>query len=164
MKLRHRVLEDLAREHGWARGAELGLADGRTSGYLLRTLPGLSMFGVDLFSPEACEETRAWDHCANLEAVKELCREFGERFRFFIHRTDAAANLFPDGHFDFVFIDADHSYTAVLADIQAWLPKVRRGGYLTGHDVNRMPVLLAVRHALGKAEFFDDAVWAWRKP
>ena len=36
--------------------------------------------------------------------------------------------------FDFVFIDADHSYEAVRADILAYRPLVKRGGILAGHD------------------------------
>ena len=45
-----------------------------------------------------------------------------------------ASRLFVDGHFDTVYLDADHSEAAVYADILAWWPKVRRGGYLAGHD------------------------------
>ncbi len=41
---------------------------------------------------------------------------------------------FRDGELDFVFIDADHSYEAVLADIEGWRPKVKAGGILSGHD------------------------------
>lgn len=47
--------------------------------------------------------------------------------------TDAAA-LLADGSFDLVFIDADHGYDAVRADVAAWRSKVRRGGILCGHD------------------------------
>ena len=36
--------------------------------------------------------------------------------------------------FDVVFIDADHRYSQIGADIIAWLPKVRDGGLLAGHD------------------------------
>ena len=35
---------------------------------------------------------------------------------------------------DIVFIDADHRYSSVMKDIEAWLPTVKRGGILCGHD------------------------------
>lgn len=48
--------------------------------------------------------------------------------------STAAAETFDNRSLDFVFIDADHSYEAVKADIAAWRPKVRPGGILCGHD------------------------------
>ena len=48
--------------------------------------------------------------------------------------TDEAAPLFEDGSLDAVFIDADHTYEAARRDIANWMPKVRKGGILAGHD------------------------------
>lgn len=48
--------------------------------------------------------------------------------------TDEAAPLFEDGSLDAVFIDADHTYDAVKKDIANWMPKIRKGGILAGHD------------------------------
>lgn len=45
-----------------------------------------------------------------------------------------AAALFPDEFFDGVYIDANHKYEHVKQDITLWLPKVRKGGVLAGHD------------------------------
>lgn len=35
---------------------------------------------------------------------------------------------------DLLFIDADHSYAAVKADLEHWAPKVRRDGWIVLHD------------------------------
>lgn len=39
--------------------------------------------------------------------------------------TAAAAEQFEDGSVDFLYIDASHTYDAVLADLVAWYPKVK---------------------------------------
>jgi hypothetical protein len=41
---------------------------------------------------------------------------------------------FEDETLDFAYIDADHSYVAVMRDVRAWLPKIRKGGIIGGHD------------------------------
>jgi len=53
-----------------------------------------------------------------------------------VHRTTSteAAKEFPDGQFDWVFLDANHGYEGMKQDLEAYYPKVRPGGYITGHD------------------------------
>jgi predicted O-methyltransferase YrrM len=63
----------------------------------------------------------------------------------------ASLPLFRDQSLDFVFIDADHRYDAVVADVRAWKSKVKPGGILAGHDYNRDDVYRAVRDVLGDA-------------
>jgi len=45
-----------------------------------------------------------------------------------------ASKLYQDKSLDFVYIDAAHEYEFVKPDIEAWLPKVKVGGYIGGHD------------------------------
>ena len=57
---------------------------------------------------------------------------------------------FDDGYFDWVYIDGDHSYEAVLGDLRLCMRKVRAGGVIAGDDFtwNRgegYPVARAVR-------------------
>ena len=54
-------------------------------------------------------------------------------------RSLEAAASFPEGYFDFVFIDADHSYEGCRDDIAAWKGKVKPGGWLCGHDYKTKP-------------------------
>ena len=71
------------------------------------------------------------------EAERQMVRRlapYWERVRWLKLYSKAACPLFPDLYFDFVFIDADHRYESVKADILGWMPKVRKGGVIAGHD------------------------------
>lgn len=75
-----------------------------------------------------------------------------------------AAKLVPDWAADLVYIDADHFYPSVKEDIQAWLPKVKPGGFIGGHDYDderwRLEVNRAVDELLGKPDHvFKDCSW-----
>ena len=59
-----------------------------------------------------------------------------------------AAKLYADKSLFFVFIDGSHLYEAVKEDILAWLPKVKSGGFIGGHDIDQTEEFNGVRKAV----------------
>ncbi len=78
----------------------------------------------------------------------------------------AGAKMFEDGFFDFVYLDGLHTYEGVKDDIAAWLPKVKPGMWLGGHDYkNKLApgVAPAVDEVLGEPDQrFRDTSWIIR--
>ena len=56
---------------------------------------------------------------------------------------------FEDNYFDWVYIDAAHDYESVKKDIDNWWPKVKKNGYLCGHDYElKNPGIIEVKRAV----------------
>jgi cephalosporin hydroxylase len=66
--------------------------------------------------------------------------EFSNNLRMFnniIHYKDYSYNVvnkFDDNSIDFIYIDGNHSYESVTKDLQLYLPKIKKGGFISGHD------------------------------
>ena len=63
-----------------------------------------------------------------------------------------AVKTFDNESLDFVYIDADHSYNAVLSDMARWYPKIKKGGILAGHDFTTKSVSEAVIEFCNKSK------------
>lgn len=160
---------------GYVQGAEVGVWDGRMSRKLLGN-PDLVLYMVDRWTaPEegdsyltsgstyARQDQSVFDEVYH-KAV-DVARIFPDRAHIIHEESTEAAGRFENGSLDFVFIDADHSYQGVSTDIAAWLPKVKPGGLIGGHDYDH-PDQGEVKRAVD--EFFDtvelggNRTW-WRK-
>ena len=69
-----------------------------------------------------------------------------------------AAPHFENGSLDWVFIDAFHEYESVSADIQAWYPKLKPGGLISGHDYGYLGINRALRVFFGRVCAWDT-IW-----
>lgn len=124
---------------------ELGVYCGRSLCYIAEyaTLIGkkLNIVGVDLF--DLCERSKSdlhppfvshEDHFLGVQLACEKCAPWCTP-RLIKSDTAEAAALFEDGSVFAVWVDAGHDTDSVVKDLQAWRPKVTKGGVFAGHDL-----------------------------
>jgi hypothetical protein len=148
-----------------AKGVEIGVFQGKSVCYAgvecINKDKKITLYAVDTFegSPDEPtikrdiekltekETTLKEEFIKNIEPVKDIVKV--------IHMDSVSASKqFEDGCLDFVFIDGSHLYEAVRADIEAWLPKVKKGGIIAGHDLDGPEAFNGVRQAV--EEFFGE--------
>ena len=76
-----------------------------------------------------------------------------------------ATGKFSDGSLDFVYLDGDHRHDTVVADLAAWIPKLKPSGFIGGHDWSWSDASGKLADAVLKAiyprkpKMFDDGNW-----
>lgn len=150
--------------------AEIGCWCGKSTHALLSGCRGL-VFAVDHFLGSASERTTTMKLADGGEVRRRFlanCGHFPNLQIFEMDSLEAAAKL-PDGFFDMIFIDGEHtlpSVPSVLADLKAWEPKLAPGGLFCGHDRDLFISGIAdVAPALRAFYGFDppgvcDSIWA----
>jgi hypothetical protein len=139
--------------------AEVGVWKGSLSKRLLEERPQIRLWLIDPWLAGS-PGTSWWESSSRMprlpqseyEKSYDRVRMITERHpgRAVIMRVPSveAAQWIADASLDMAFLDADHSEAGLLADIDAWAPKVRPGGWICGHDygAERFPgVARAVR-------------------
>ncbi len=138
-------LEIVKKRLGSLRGSlvEVGVHEGDFSRFLLRTTTDTTLYCVDPYRKfgdgeykDAMNDKSQADFDRMFEGVRaSLTGEFGQRVAMVRKLSAEAAPLFPNKSLAFVYIDGNHGFSHVLADIETWLPKVQTGGILAGDDV-----------------------------
>ena len=177
MPKRWQWLIQMIRDNNFTIGAEIGCHTGATTKRLLGRCPNLILYAVDHWEPILNDPTEAADEKGGMEGRdgKRARRKFEHdtylfkgRRKVLVGNSLDMAKLVDDNSLDFVFIDADHRYTAVLSDIKAWAPKVKQGGIVCGHDYDFKDypgVRKAVTECFGEKhnEAGIDRVWYAKK-
>lgn len=129
---------EVINRHKLTEGVEVGVAFGGHSEAILKQTDVQRLTGVDSFrhrpgynDPMNLPQPQFDALHARTEA---RLAQFGDRFDLVRAASVEAAELYPDEQFGFVYLDADHSEAGVEADLCAWLPKVKVGGVIGGHD------------------------------
>jgi predicted O-methyltransferase YrrM len=125
--------------------AEIGCWEGEGSTQVfLSTMPETGkLLCVDTWrgSPNVRQhqEVIAHENVLNSFMTKVEATRGSIEVQSFVSSSVSAASLIRDKSLDLVFIDADHGYDAVRQDILAWMPKVKSGGIICGHDCETRP-------------------------
>ena len=153
--------------------AEIGVDMGNTSYCLRKKFPNVNMYLIDAWSldgfPKDYKKPELREHYINeFDKREALTRQKHPHSNTEIIKglSVKTAKTFADGFFDIVFIDASHDYESCKKDIEAWLPKVRKGGILCGHDytLGQFGVIKAVNEVIGcdNMNLMSGAVWVYR--
>lgn len=89
-------------------------------------------------------------HYRSFQTARNSTHFAAERRYMLRTMSTEAVKLFPDGFFDWIYIDALHTKEAVAWDLAAWFPKLRAGGLFSGDDYSDeldTPFLPAQRNA-----------------
>lgn len=154
-------------------GAEIGVYKGDFSKNILALHEGLILHMIDAWSPKTYDGKNSdavgdgfrkiytTEAEKNYKTAADAVSKFIDRVRLIKAFSKDAATIYPDKYFDFVFIDATHDEESVIDDNTLWLPKVKPGGYLCGHDYGCWEgVTKAVdKMFAGRVEFDADFTW-----
>ena len=153
------------------RGLEIGVASGWNMNHFLNEIPDLCLIGVDPYIPFI--DWNNSEHTQELldsqyESAMDNISEFADRSHIIKSKSQDICEKFDDGELDYIFIDGDHSYNAVLSDCNNFYSKVRPGGIFSGHD-SALPAVVSALEEFRKyknmpeIQYTDNYVWFWIK-
>ena len=152
---------------------EIGVYKADFSYQILKNIPEIKLVMIDPWSADTykgkTEESASLafqeiyqDETKNSPLIaRKRVKEFTGRYNIIQDDSVQSAKRFLNKHFDIVFLDAGHSYEDVKADCNAWIKKVKSGGYIGGHDyLEWQGVKKAVDEIFGdKVELDVDDTW-----
>ena len=119
--------------------AELGVFEGEFSKIINEVCQPKELYLVDLFEGYfgSGDKNRKNYHYVQLESEMEKLIDYfktDNKVKIIKSSTTDFLNNLEKDYLDIVYIDADHSYTSVLNDLELSYPKIKSGGMICGHD------------------------------
>ena len=127
--------------------AEIGVAEAQFSQYILRDAAPAKLHLIDPWDFQTGAYTDDINNVSQSEqqaryenVVKTLEGEIATG-RVTVHRdySENVVDSFENGYFDWVYVDAMHTYEGVKADLCAFDSKVKADGFILGDDYTNHP-------------------------
>ena len=139
---RRRELLALLPKHGI--GMEIGVWQGKFSRQILRFAKPEKLYLVDpwIIQDDPVHKTSWYGDAEKVDmdrvyegVTERLANQIAEGTVVVIRKRSVdALPTFPDDHFDFIYIDGDHEYSAARSDCFLAFSKVKPGGLICGDD------------------------------
>lgn len=105
----------------------------------------------------------------NREPARIQNLEQSGKLKFHEGKSLDVCKRFTPGLFDFIYIDGAHDAKSITEDLRNWIPKVKKGGLIGGHDYNythHLDVCVAVNEYAqsGGLKLYKDSSWSFTKP
>lgn len=153
-------------------GCELGVCKGFTLRHFLDLAPQITkVYAVDSWTPYMDWWGPVTQQMVDnwREYAMTLLNPYMDKIELLEMDSTVAASHIPDHSLDYIFIDGDHSYSAVVRDLDNYWDKVKIGGIFAGHDWNLPEVNQAVNefrqknNITSEIRFTQSNVWFWYK-
>ena len=120
--------------HGY--GVEIGVKQGEFSKHLLEHWRCMKLYLVDPWETQdsAVYDETHHDHSTDFLTCLNNIKPYDGKYEIVRDYSHNAYKEFKDEYFDFIYIDANHSYDAVKEDLEKWYPKLKQGGLIAGDD------------------------------
>jgi hypothetical protein len=81
------------------------------------------------------------------EVCEKNLKEYGQnKINLHVMTSIEFSHKVPNQHYDYIFIDGDHSQEEVYKDMVSWYPKLKTNGIFSGHDIHLQEVQKALRN------------------
>ncbi len=140
----HARMKLLSRFEEGSVGAEIGTYMGAFAEHIIETVKPQKLYLIDPWTAaKSASHAGSWYETVDQDYMDDVYAMVSKRFAdatrshavtILRDYSSNALSTLHDGELDWVYIDGDHSYEAVRADLELSFQKVRKGGFISGDD------------------------------
>ncbi len=177
MDKHYRVFYEILKERPHMIGCEVGVHTGLMPKHLLNALPTIQryyavdpwesykMYSGKIYRKPGNPKVKTWRQ----SILKFYDNTYKHKHKVIMMRMTSIDSVkhFEDESLDWVFIDANHEYRYIKENLNIWVPKVKSGGVVAGHDYGNKWV--GIKRAVDefvpkdKLHIEDHCVWWYIK-
>lgn len=154
------------------RGIEVGVKEGLNSIALLEKCSNIELLiGIDPYAPYN-DMGYDWSQTEKDAHYQQLLdnislRRLESRYQHIRKFSWDAVDEIPDNSVHFVYIDAEHSFDAIIKDLDLFWPKLVIGGWMSGHDWRFVAPAVSrwreVNRIASECEYLSQDSWCFVK-